>query len=231
MDGLLVVFFLKGIGVGLLIAIPVGPVGVLCVRRTIFEGRLFGFMSGLGAASADTVFGIIAGFGLTVIRDWLLGWQAELRAAGGLFLLWIGIAGWRRRAVATARPSRSANDLLGAYLTTFALTISNPVTILTFIGIFAALGFSGHEATLARAAMLVAGVFSGSLLWWAGLSLGAGLFRERFTERHLLWINRGSGLILSVSGLLLLASLAFENGGWLVNSPSDEHGPQDPRDR
>jgi threonine/homoserine/homoserine lactone efflux protein len=212
-ENLLVTFFLKGVGVGLVIAVPVGPVGVLCVRRTIFEGRLFGFVSGLGAASADTVFGIIAGFGLTMISSWLLGWQSWLRAAGGLFLLWIGMAALRKRGVATARPSRSANSLLGAYFTTFALTISNPVTILAFLGVFAALGFSGHAATLARAGMLVAGVLAGSLLWWAGLSLGTGLFRARFTERHLVWINRGSGLILALSGLILLASLAFENGG------------------
>jgi threonine/homoserine/homoserine lactone efflux protein len=210
---LLVTFFLKGVGVGLVIAVPVGPVGVLCVRRTIFEGRLFGFMSGLGAASADTVFGIVAGFGLTVVSDWLLGWQDGLRAGGGLFLVWIGITALRKRVVATARPARSANNLFGAYLTTFALTISNPVTILAFLGVFAALGFSGHEATIGRAAMLVAGVLAGSLLWWAGLSLGTGLFRKRFTERHLLWVNRASGLILTVSGLLLLASLAFENHG------------------
>jgi threonine/homoserine/homoserine lactone efflux protein len=210
---LLMMFFLKGIGVGLVIAVPVGPVGVLCVRRTIFEGRLFGFVSGLGAASADTVFGIVAGFGLTVVSDWLLGWQGWLRAAGGLFLLWIGVAALRKRVVATARPARSANNLAGAYLSTFALTISNPVTILAFLGVFAALGFSGHQATLPRAGMLVAGVLAGSLLWWAGLSLGTALFRERFTERHLLWLNRISGLVLTLSGLLLLASLAFENGG------------------
>jgi threonine/homoserine/homoserine lactone efflux protein len=210
---LLVMFFLKGIGVGLVIAVPVGPVGVLCVRRTIFEGRLFGFMSGLGAASADTVFGIIAGFGLTVISDWLLGWQDWLRAAGGLFLLWIGLAALRRRAVATAKPARSANNLAGAYFTTFALTISNPVTIIAFLGVFAALGFSGHEATLGRAAMLVLGVLAGSLLWWAGLSLGTGLFRKRFTERHLIWLNRASGAILTGSGILLLASLGFERAG------------------
>jgi threonine/homoserine/homoserine lactone efflux protein len=199
--------------VGLVIAVPVGPVGVLCVRRTIFEGRLFGFMSGLGAASADTVFGIVAGFGLTVVSDLLLGWQAWLRAAGGLFLLWIGIAALRKRVAVTARPARSANNLAGAYLTTFALTISNPVTILAFLGVFAAVGFSGEQATLARAAMLVLGVLAGSLLWWAGLSLGAGIFRKRFTERHLVWLNRASGLILGVSGVALLATLAFENGG------------------
>ena len=208
-DLLLLTFLLKGVLVGIVIAVPVGPVGVLCVRRTIFEGRLFGFVSGLGAASADTVFGVIAGFGLTVISDALLGFQDWLRAAGGLFLLWIGIEGLRKRVVATARPKRSANNLFGAYLTTFALTISNPVTILAFVGIFAGVGFAGHEATLGRAAMLVLGVLLGSLFWWAGLSLGTGLFRKRFSERHLVWLNRASGAILTLSGLALLASLAF----------------------
>jgi threonine/homoserine/homoserine lactone efflux protein len=210
-DLVLITFFLKGVAVGLIIAVPVGPVGVLCVRRTIFEGRWFGFVSGLGAASADTVFGVVAGFGLTVISDWLLGWENWLRGFGGLFLLWLGLAALRKRAVTAARPARSANNLLGAYLTTFVLTLSNPVTILAFIGVFAALGFSGHQATLARAGMLVAGVLAGSLLWWAGLSLAAGLFRRKFTQRHLIWINRGSGAILTASGLALLASLAFEN--------------------
>jgi len=210
---LLLTFLLKGVLVGIVIAVPVGPVGVLCVRRSIFEGKLFGFVSGLGAASADTVFGIVAGFGLTVVADTLLGYQDWLRLAGGLFLLWIGIAALRKRVVAVARPKRSANNLFGAYVTTFALTISNPVTILAFLGVFAAVGFSGHQATLRRAAMLVAGVLLGSLLWWAGLSLGAGLFRNRFADYHFVWLNRASGAVLTLSGLALLASLAFESGG------------------
>lgn len=211
-DLLLLTFLLKGILVGIVIAVPVGPVGVLCVRRTVFEGKLFGFVSGLGAASADTVFGIVAGFGLTVVSDTLLDYQDWLRGAGGLFLLWIGVGALRKRAVATAKPKRNANNLFGAYATTFALTISNPVTILAFLGVFAAVGFGGGQATIGRAATLVLGVLLGSLLWWAGLSLGAGLFRKRFSEQHLVWLNRASGAILTLSGIALLASLAFEGG-------------------
>jgi threonine/homoserine/homoserine lactone efflux protein len=207
---MLIVFLLKGIAVGIVIAVPVGPVGVLCVRRTIFEGRLFGFISGLGAASADTIFGIVAGFGLTVVSDVLLDFQGWLRAAGGLFLVYIGASALRKRIVRYERPEKSAENLLSAYLSTFALTITNPVTILAFLGIFAGVGFTGEEATLGRAAMLVAGVLLGSLIWWLGISLGAGIFRRSFGERHLTLLNRISGAILTLSGIGLVCSLLYD---------------------
>jgi threonine/homoserine/homoserine lactone efflux protein len=206
---LLVLFFLKGIAVGLVIAVPAGPVGVLCVRRTVFDGPLTGFISGLGAASADTVFGIIAGFGLTVVQSWLLDWQNWLRAGGGAFLVWIGITALRKRPADAGKSANGSESFFGAYATTFALTISNPLTILAFLGVFAAVGVSGHEATLAAVGMLVAGVLAGSLLWWIGLSLGAGLIRDRFRDVHLLWLNRISGAILALSGVALLVSLAL----------------------
>jgi threonine/homoserine/homoserine lactone efflux protein len=207
---MLFIFFLKGIAVGIVIAVPVGPVGVLCVRRTIFEGRLFGFLSGLGAATADTIFGVVAGFGLTVVSDLLLDYQIWLRAAGGLFLVYVGVSALRKRIVRYETPEKNAENLLGAYLSTFALTITNPVTILAFLGIFAGVGFTGAEATLGRAAMLVAGVLVGSLIWWLGISLGAGLFRKSFGERHLVQLNRISGGILTLSGIGLLISLLYD---------------------
>src|SRR5471030_2230789 len=123
---MLFVFLLKGIAVGFVIAIPAGPVGVLCVRRIIFEGRLFGFISGLGAASADTIFGIIAGFGLTVVSNLLLDYQVWLRCFGGLFLLVVGIRALRKRVLREAPPEKSAENLAAAYLSTFVLTITNP---------------------------------------------------------------------------------------------------------
>jgi threonine/homoserine/homoserine lactone efflux protein len=207
---MLFVFFLKGIAVGIVIAVPVGPVGVLCVRRTIFEGRLFGLLSGLGAATADTIFGIVAAFGLTVVSDLLLDYQTWLRAAGGLFLVYVGVNALRKRVVRHEAPEKNAENLLSAYLSTFALTITNPVTILAFLGIFAGVGFTGGEATLGRAAMLVAGVLGGSLIWWLGISLGAGLFRKSFGERHLVLLNQISGGILVLSGIGLLASLLYD---------------------
>jgi threonine/homoserine/homoserine lactone efflux protein len=207
---MLFVFFLKGIAVGIVIAVPVGPVGVLCVRRTIFEGRLFGFVSGLGAACADTIFGIIAGFGLTVISNLLLDYQVWLRSFGGLFLIYIGISALCKPVKQEAPPEKNAENLFAAFFSTFVLTITNPITILAFLGIFAAVGFTGNEATYGRAAMLVAGVLVGSLVWWLGLSLGAGLLRGSFEQKHLLWLNRASGTILTLSGVALLASLAYD---------------------
>jgi threonine/homoserine/homoserine lactone efflux protein len=207
---MLFVFFLKGIAVGLVIAVPVGPVGVLCIRRTIFEGRLFGFLSGLGAATADTIFGIIAGFGLTVVSDLLLGYQEWMRMAGGLFLIYIGVTALRKHVVRPEKLEKSAENLLSAYLSTFVLTITNPLTILAFLGIFAGVGFTGEEATLGRAAMLVAGVLVGSLIWWIGICLGASLFRNSFDEWHLVWLNRISGGILTLSGIGLLCSLLYD---------------------
>ncbi len=208
---MLFLFLLKGVAVGFVIAVPVGPVGVLCVRRTIFEGRLFGFLSGLGAASADTIFGIVAGFGLTVVSDLLLGYQGWLRLAGGVFLVYIGVSALCTRIVRAEVPETNAENLFGAYFSTFVLTITNPVTILAFLGIFAGIGFSGEEATLGRAAILVAGVLLGSLIWWLGISLGAGLFRKSFGERHLMLLNHISGGILTLSGIGLLCSLLFDS--------------------
>ncbi len=160
---MLLAFFLKGILVGLVIAVPVGPVGIMCVRRTIFEGKLVGLVSGLGAATGDAVFGIIAGFGLTVVSDWLLGYQEWLRAVGGCFLLWSAASSLLARPQAKLDSPPDPESLSWDYASTFALTLANPITILAFVGIFAAIGLSGAEATLGRAAILVLGVWVGSL--------------------------------------------------------------------
>jgi len=201
---------LKGALVGIVIAVPVGPVGVLCVRRTIVHGRLAGFLSGLGAATADAVFGIIAAGGLTVVADWLFGFQNWLRFFGGAYLIFIGVSAYR--ASPEERDSdREPESLIADFASTFALTITNPITILAFLAIFASIGFTGDDATIGHAAILVAGVWLGSLLWWAGLSLGTGLMRMSLDRHHLVWLNRGSGSILVVSGVVLLGSLVIKH--------------------
>ena len=206
-------FLLKGIVVGIVIALPAGPVGVLCIRRTIFHGRLAGFVSGLGAASADAMFGIIAGFGLTVVSDLLLGYQDLLRLGGAGFLLYIGIAAFAADPLKGTQSQRDPEGLLADYATAFALTIANPITILAFLAIFAGIGFSGPEATVGRAGILVLGVWLGSLLWWAALAFGAGMVRLSFDRDHLVWINRGSGAILVLSAVALLGSLVVQHFG------------------
>lgn len=204
MSAALLIDLVKGIVVGIVIALPVGPVGVLCVRRTLFEGASFGFVSGLGAATADTVFGIVAGFGLTIVRDVLLRYQDWFGAAGGVFLLYVGIKALRQRG--DAEPEPLADEaLLGAYVSTFALTITNPITILAFAAIFAKVGVSETGGYLDTGA-LVAGVFCGSLLWWLGLSFGIAWLRRIAGTVRLTWLNRVSGGILTLSGLGLIAA-------------------------
>jgi threonine/homoserine/homoserine lactone efflux protein len=203
---MLIAFFLKGIAVGIIIAVPVGPVGVLCIRRTIFEGRLAGLFSGFGAASADALFGVIAAFGLTVISDRLIEYQFWLRLGGGVFLLYVG----GQALLSPPRvgpPPRQRDPLLRDFASTFFLTLTNPITIFVFIGVFSALGLSGAAATLSRAGAMVLGVLAGSLLWWCALIFGAGMFLHQFDQRHLSWINRVSGGILFLSGAALIGSV------------------------
>jgi threonine/homoserine/homoserine lactone efflux protein len=202
---MLFVFLLKGIVVGIIIAVPVGPVGVLCVRRTIFQGRLAGLVSGLGAATADAIFGFIAAFGLTFVSDWLIGYQHWLRIAGGCYLLYLGASALFVKAEEKPHSEPDAEGLFRDFISTFALTLTNPITILAFLGIFSAVGLTGDQATLGRAAILVLGVWLGSLLWWVALSFGLGLLFRSLDARHLIWINRGSGVILFLSGAALLA--------------------------
>jgi len=200
------VFLLKGLAVGIVIAVPVGPVGVMCVRRTIFEGKAAGFVSGLGAATADALFGCIVAFGLTFVSEWLIGYHQWLRIAGGCYLLYIGCSALLAAPEAKRPSEPDAESLLRDFLSTFALTLTNPITILAFLGIFSAIGLGGGDATFARAAILVLGVWLGSLLWWLTLTFGLGSLFQSFEARHLKWINRASGVILFLSGAGLLAA-------------------------
>jgi len=203
---LLLLFLLKGIAVGIVIAVPVGPVGVMCVRRTILSGKWAGFVSGLGAATADAIFGFIAAFGLTFVSDLLIGYHQWLRIAGGCYLLYVGVSALFSAPEDKQSSEPDAEGLLRDFLSTFALTLTNPITILAFLGIFSALGLSGEDATFASAGMLVLGVWFGSLVWWLALTFGLGSLLRSFEGRHLKWINRASGIILFLSGAGLLGA-------------------------
>lgn len=191
----------KGMLIGFAIAAPVGPIGLLCIQRTLTRGRWSGVWSGLGAASADALYGCIAGFGLASLAGLLLAWQTELQIVGGLFLLYLGWRTWQTSPTAEqaqALPTRAG--LAGDYLSTLALTATNPVTILAFLGIFAGLGLAAEGRDFAAAGQLVLGVFAGSLLWWLLLAGGVGLLRGRLTPGALRWINRASGLLIGGFG-------------------------------
>ena len=197
----------EGIAIGFAIAAPVGPIGVLCIRRTLERGLLVGLVSGLGAATADACYGGIAAFGLTAISDFLLEYQDWVRLVGGLFLLYLGVTILRSKpATQSARVSRRAG-LPGAYASTLALTLTNPTTILSFIAVFAALGLAERGGDAFDALMLVVGVFAGSALWWLILSSGVALLRGRLRPGWFIWVNRASGLLILGFGVAALASL------------------------
>jgi len=191
--------FLRGLIIGFSIAAPVGPIGVLCIRRTLTEGRASGFLSGLGAATADALYGCVAGFGLTVISGFLIDQRFWIQLIGGIFLLALGIK-TLRSVPAERAAAASGSGLAASYASTLLLTLTNPMTILSFAGIFAALGVADTGGDLSAAARLVLGVFIGSAAWWLILSGGVGLLREKLSAGLLHWTNRLSGVILLVFG-------------------------------
>jgi threonine/homoserine/homoserine lactone efflux protein len=193
--------FIRGLIIGFSIAAPVGPIGILCIRRTLSEGRASGFLSGLGAATADACYGCVAGFGLTVISAFLVGQRVWIQLIGGIFLLALGLKTLRS---APAEPAANApgRGLGASYVSTLFLTLTNPMTILSFAGIFAALGIADTNGNLSAAALLVLGVFIGSAAWWLVLSGGVGLVRDKLPTGALGWVNRLSGMILLVFGIV-----------------------------
>jgi len=193
--------FLRGFIIGISIAAPVGPIGVLCIRRTLSDGKLTGFLSGMGAASADMVYGAIAAYGLTVITNLLVENALWLRLIGGCFLLYLGIKTFLEKPADHAAQTNQKSGYFGAYISTFFLTITNPMTIISFAGIFAGTMSIGSTSS---PLMLVAGVFAGSAAWWLALSFGVGLMRERLTAGHMAWINRISGIIIITFGLIAI---------------------------
>lgn len=198
-------FLLRGWLIGIAIAAPVGPIGVLCIRRTLTNGRLIGFLSGLGAATADMIYGAIAAFGITALQNLLLRQQMWLRLLGGLFLVYLGVRTFLARAAegaAAYAPDRGG--ALKAYFSTLGLTLTNPATILSFTVIFAGLRLGETRGSYAAAAFMVAGVFIGSATWWLCLSGIVGAFRERFTAVGMLWINRLAGIVITTFGLAAL---------------------------
>jgi threonine/homoserine/homoserine lactone efflux protein len=198
-------FLLMGMVIGFSIAAPIGPVGILCVRRTLAEGRIVGFASGLGAATADLLYACIAGFGLSVISNLLLGYQLWLHVIGGVFLVCLGL--W----TLVTQPSRQqvtgkGEGLIRAYSSTFFLTLTNPVTIILFAGFMAGFGAGSAGNDYFSTTILVLGVFIGSILWWAILVIGIGTVQNKFNSNAILWVNRISGVIIIGFGIAALAN-------------------------
>jgi threonine/homoserine/homoserine lactone efflux protein len=193
----------KGMGMGLAIAAPVGPIGLLCIRRSLAQGQWIGLATGLGAATADGFYGGVAAFGLTALSDLLVNQARWLGLLGGLFLCYLGITTLLSKPAAEAA-SVSSRGLLGAYGSTFLLTLTNPATILSFIVIFAGLGLVNPEQDWLSSLAVVIGVFLGSALWWVCLSWGVTFFRRRLTLSGLVWLNRLAGAAIFGFGVAAL---------------------------
>jgi threonine/homoserine/homoserine lactone efflux protein len=194
---MLVTLFVKGFVIGFIIAAPVGPINIMCVRRTIVHGRLAGLVTGSGAALADTILGAIAIFGLAFLEQFLLHERFWLALGGAVFLAVMGV-----RSLLKPPPKlvsgRDPTSLIGDFTSSFALTLSNPITILSFFGIFAAFGVHPDDQIGADDWATMMGVMSGALTWWLTVVSLAGMFHGRFTVSGLVWANRITGVVMLV---------------------------------
>jgi threonine/homoserine/homoserine lactone efflux protein len=201
-------FLFKGLALGFAIAAPVGPIGVLCIRRSLAHGPQMGLVTGLGAATADAIFGCIAAFGLTAISTFLVSQRFWLGFLGGLFLCYLGVRTFVSKP-AGGPAEVKGNGWFSAYFSTLFLTITNPMAILSFAAVFAALGI-GTTRNYFDASLLVAGVFIGSACWWLLLSSGVGLFRSRLNSNWMTLVNRLSGIVIFALGLYSLSVLVLQ---------------------
>lgn len=214
--------FIKGVVIGLAIAAPVGPIGFLCISRTLEHGTLIGLATGLGAASADAVYGAVAAFGLMQVAVTLSEQDTLLRLVGGVALCLIGlrslILAERRQQVFESRQSLTGAEthasgpiaspgLTGHFGSSFALTLANPATILGFIAFFAAVGWARDLETHSGASILVFGVFLGSAVWWLGLAAATALLRSHMGHRQRVWVQRLSGAVIIGFGAFALLSV------------------------
>lgn len=204
---MILVMLLKGIAVGLAIAAPVGPVAVLCIRRTLLQGHPAGFASGFGAVTADVIFGSIATFGVAALSDVLLAHEVALRLIGGTFLIGLGINTYLKAPPQPGRPL--AGRIIKSYASAFLLTITNPITIFAFTAIFAGFGIVGRDMSLPASWSLIVGVAAGATLWWSSLTLAAGLLRERVAVHELRWLNQLSGGLILLFAVVAFCSLAL----------------------
>lgn len=200
-------FFFKGLLIGLLVSAPMGPIGVLCIQKTVNKGRLLGFFSGLGAATADTMYAFLAAFGVTYVTNFLTKNQVVLQVVGIVVLLFLGFRMIFNNPIKQYRYYRTTSkkrSILKDYISVFFLTASNPLTIIFFGAAFTMLGLLSQEDTANNNSALVAGIFIGATSWWFTLSTVVNIFRKRFRLRNIFVLNRVSGMII-----ILLSAVAI----------------------
>ncbi len=202
-------YIIKGIIIGLAVSIPLGPIGVLIIQKTIQKGRLAGFVSGMGAAVADTLYATVAALGLSVVINFIKAQEFYLQIIGSIFLIFLGARIYFSNPIKQLRAQYRGGKrgMLGDFLSTFFLTASNPITVFVFIGIFAGASVFKREPNLQDHLILISSVTLGCVLWWFSLSTIINVFRKKFRLKQLFWINRTAGIIVAILGALaLLAS-------------------------
>jgi threonine/homoserine/homoserine lactone efflux protein len=206
-----VMLLLKGIIVGLLASIPLGPIGVLCVQRTINKGRLSGFFSGMGAACADTVFATVAGFSLSFIMDFVEEWKTEFQIGGGILILLLGLKIFMTNPISQMRKTRrQKNRLFEDFVSVFLLTVSNPMAIFLFVALFAYVNVVADGGNFMSAGAVLGGVFFGASVWWFTLTSFVNMYRKRFRIRQLWWINKIAGGVVMLIGIATVVELLFK---------------------
>lgn len=213
---MLLTIFLRGILIGLLASIPLGPIGVLCIQRTLSKKHKSGFISGLGAASADTIYSAIAFFSLSVVMSFIENNMTLIKVIGGLCVVIVGVNIFLTNPAVQIRRNRAGKSSLWQdYISVFFITFANPAFILIFVALFAAFGLNTDSVSMANGVLMIIGVFVGGSLWWFSLTFIVNLLRKKFRPRHLLWINRISGAVIVLLGAITVLLM-------FVNTPVNE---------
>ena len=202
-----------GVVVGFLVAAPVGPVAVLCIQRTLLDGRLTGYATGLGATLADTVFGALAVLSVGAVEAFLTENRMVIQGLGGAILVVLGShAMWKSRTLLShttvaCAPATGGETPVHAFATAFAVTLFNPITFIAFISLFAAIHVLDAIDGLIDSWVVISGILVGALAWWLTLATISARMRSSFTGKGLAWLNAGSGLIILAFGLYALGEL------------------------
>jgi len=207
--------FMQGLLIGFSIAAPVGPIGILCIQRTISYGKITGITSGLGAATADAFYGAAAAFGLAVVSGVLLSDHIWIQMFGGIALCYFGLRTIRRPFVSYVS-AVNKNHLKWNYLSTLALTLTNPMTILLFVAVFASIGFASSSDPVYTSTFIIAGVFSGSMLWWLALSTFISTIRTKLSDNVMEWIGRIACMAIFGFGVTAAAMSLIEVAGYIL---------------
>lgn len=207
----------NGIIIGFSASVPLGPIGVLCIQKTINKGRLSGFISGLGAATSDMVYAIIAGFGLSFVTAFIIEQQLYLRIAAGIILFYLGFRIFFSNPGREMRKQarKKGRGLAGDFISLFLLTFSNPLTVFFFLGAFAAFGVVKGESSFLSILILTVGVFLGAAFWWSILTTIVNIFRKKFRLKSIWWINKIAGIIVIGFAIFAIISIFLISEGYV----------------